>query len=223
MRQLLFPFSQGKFFGKSSSYELLPADTNNGGTVCTISVKVSHLILWCPLFLLPSIFPSIRDFSNEPSVHIRWPKYWSFSFTISPSSEYSGLISLKIDWLDILAVQGTFRNLLQHHSSKASIFWHSASLQSSSQKRRWPLGRPWPWLYGPLSAEWYLCFSTHCLDLSSLSCQEAIVFWFHGCSHCPVILEPKKKKSVSISTFSFYLPWSNGARCHALSFFNIQF
>ena len=86
----------------------------------------SHLILWYLLLLLPSIFPSIRDFSSDSSVHIRWPKYWSFSFSISPSSEYSGLISLKIDWFDLLAVQGTFRSLLQHHSSKASILWHSA-------------------------------------------------------------------------------------------------
>ena len=86
----------------------------------------SHLILWHPLLLLPSIFPSIRDFSNESSVHIRWTKYWSFSFSISPSSEYSELISLKIDWFDLFAVQGTFRSLLQHHSSKVSILWLSA-------------------------------------------------------------------------------------------------
>ena len=85
----------------------------------------SHLILWLLLLLL-SIFPSIRDFSNESSVCIRWPRYWSFSFCISLSSEYSGLISLKIDWFDLLAVQGTFRSLLQHHSSKASILWCSA-------------------------------------------------------------------------------------------------
>ena len=83
-------------------------------------------IIWCPLLLLPSIFPSIRDFSNESSVRIRWPKYWNFSFSISPSSEYSGLISRKIDWFDFLAVQGTFRSLLQHYSSKASILGHSA-------------------------------------------------------------------------------------------------
>jgi len=83
----------------------------------------SHLILWHPLLLLPSIFHSIRDFSNEFAVGIRWPKYWSFS--ISPSSEYSGLISLKIDWFDLPVVQGTFRSLL-YHSSKASILWHSA-------------------------------------------------------------------------------------------------
>ena len=86
----------------------------------------SHLILWHPLLLLPSIFPSIRDFSNESSVCIRWPKYCSFSFSISPSGEYSGLISLKIDSFDLLAFQGTFRSFLQHHSSKASILWCSA-------------------------------------------------------------------------------------------------
>ena len=85
----------------------------------------SHLVLGHPLLLLPSIFPSIRVFSSESVLHIRWPKYWSFSFSISPFSEYSGLISFKIDWFDFLAVQGTLKSL-QHHSSKASILWHSA-------------------------------------------------------------------------------------------------
>ena len=84
-----------------------------------------HLSLCCPL-LLPSIFPSIRVFSNESVYYIRWPKYWSFSFSISPSNEYSGLISFKIDWFDLLAGQGTLKSLLQHHSSKALILWHSA-------------------------------------------------------------------------------------------------
>ena len=86
----------------------------------------NHLILWCPLLLLPSVFPSIRDFSSDSSVHIRWPKYWSFSFSISPSSVYSGFISLKIDWFDLQAVQGTLRSLFQYHSLKALIIWHSA-------------------------------------------------------------------------------------------------
>jgi len=85
-----------------------------------------HLILWCPLLLSPSIFPSIRVFSDESVLHSRWPKYWSFSFSISPSNEYSGLISFRMDWLDLLAVQGTLRSLLQHHSSKASILQRSA-------------------------------------------------------------------------------------------------
>ena len=86
----------------------------------------SHLILCRPLLLLPSIFPRIRVFSNESALHMRWPKYWSFSFNISPSSEHPGLISLRMDWLDLLAVQGTLKSLLQHHSSKASILLYSA-------------------------------------------------------------------------------------------------
>ena len=86
----------------------------------------NHLILSCPLLLLSSIFPSIRVFSNESVLRIRLPKYWSFSFNTSPSNEYSGLISFRMDWLDLLAVQGTLKSLLQHHSSKASILWHSA-------------------------------------------------------------------------------------------------
>ena len=94
--------------------------------MCIESVMPSsHLILCRPLFLLPSIFPSIRVFSNESALHIRWPKYWSFSFNLSPSNEHPGLISFRIDWLDLLAVQGTLKNLLQHHSSKASILWRS--------------------------------------------------------------------------------------------------
>ena len=84
----------------------------------------NHLILCCPL-LLPSIFPSMRIFSNESVLHIRWPEYWSFSFSISPSNEYSGLISFRKDWLDLLGVQGTLKSLFQHHSSKASVLQHS--------------------------------------------------------------------------------------------------
>ena len=85
----------------------------------------NHLILCRPLLLPPSMFPSIRVFSNESVLHIRWPKYWSFSFSISPSNEYSGLTSFRMDWLDLLAVQGTLKHLLQHHSSKTSILWRS--------------------------------------------------------------------------------------------------
>ena len=86
----------------------------------------NHLIFCCPLFFLPSVFPSIGVFSNDSVLHIRWPKYWSFSFSISPSNKYSGLISFRIDWFDLLAVQGTVKSLLQHHSSKASILQCSA-------------------------------------------------------------------------------------------------
>ena len=86
----------------------------------------NHLIFCCPLLLLSSIFPSIRVFSSDLALHIRWPKYWSFSFSISPTNEYSGLISFRIDWFDLPAVQGTLKSLLQHHNSKVSILQHSA-------------------------------------------------------------------------------------------------
>ena len=91
-------------------------------------MQSSHLILCCSLLLLPPICPSIRVFSKESTLYMRWPKYWSFSFSVSPSNEYPGLISFRMDWLDLLAVQRTLKSLLQHHSSKASIFWRSAFL-----------------------------------------------------------------------------------------------
>ena len=103
--------------------------TNSRSLLKLISIKLmmpsNHLILCHPLLLPPSIFPSIRVFPNESVFHIRWSKYWSFSFTISPSNEYSGLICFRIDWLDLLAVRGTLKNLLQHHTSKASVLRHS--------------------------------------------------------------------------------------------------
>ena len=115
-------------------YHKHPIFTNSQSLLKLMSIKLvmpfnplilCHPLLLCrPLLLLPSIFPSIRVFSSESDLHIRWPKYWSFS--ISPSSELSGLISFRIDWFDLLAVQGTLKSLLQHHSSKVSILWHSA-------------------------------------------------------------------------------------------------
>ena len=111
-------------------YEGSLSITNSWSPPKTMSIESvmpsNHLILCRPLLLLPSIFPSIRVFSNESALHIRWPKYWSFSFNISPSNEYPGLISFRMDWLDLLAVQGTLKSLLQHHSSKASILQRSA-------------------------------------------------------------------------------------------------
>ena len=106
--------------------------TNSQSVLKLMSIKSvipsNHLILCHPLLLLPSIFPSIRVFSNESALHIKWPKHWTFRFSISPSNEYSGLISLRMDWLDLLAIQGTLKSLLQHHSSKASILWCSTFL-----------------------------------------------------------------------------------------------
>ena len=104
--------------------------TNSQSSLKLMSIESvmpsSHLILCCPLLLLPSIPPSIRVFSNESTLHMRWPKYWSFSFSIIPSKEIPGLISFRMDWLDLLPVQGTLKSLLQHHSSRASILRHSA-------------------------------------------------------------------------------------------------
>ena len=102
------------------------SNTNSTPGAYSNSYPSNYLMLCHPLLLLPSIFPSIRVFSNESVLRIRWPKYWSFSFSITPYNEYSGLISFRTDWLDLLTVQGTLKSLLQHHSSKALILWHSA-------------------------------------------------------------------------------------------------
>ena len=110
-----------------------------------------HLILCHPFLLPPSIFPSISGFSNESVLCIRWPKYWSFSFSISPSNEYSGLISFRMDWLDLLAVKGTVKSLLQHHWSKASILQHSAFFIAHDYT--WLLVKPYLWLDGSLLAK----------------------------------------------------------------------
>ena len=130
----------------------------------------NHLILWVPLLLPPSIFPSIRVFFIESGICIRWPKYRSFSFSISPSNEYSGLISFRIDWLDLLAVQGTLKNLLQHHSSKPSILqclaFFMVQLSLWYNIHTWLLEKPWLWLDAPLLVKKSLCFLICCLGWS---------------------------------------------------------
>ena len=120
--------------------------TNSQSLLKLMSIELvmpsNHLILGCPLLLLPPIPPSIRVFPNESALRMRWPKYWSFTFNISPSKEYSGLISFRMDWLDLFAVQGTLKSLLQHHSSKELILWHSAFFivqLSHSYMTRWTL------------------------------------------------------------------------------------
>ena len=141
-------------------------------TVCLSLLKLisiesvmpsNHHIVCHPLLLLPSVFPSIRVFSKESALRIKWPKYWSFS--TSPSNEYSELISFRIDWLDLLAVQGTLKSLLQHNSSKAHFFSTQPFLWSNTHIRTWLLEKPYLWPYGPLLAKWCLCFVIHCLDL----------------------------------------------------------
>ena len=136
--------------------------TNSQSSLKPMSIESvmpsSHLIL-CHLLLLPPIPPSIRVFSSEPALHIRWPKYWSFSFSISPSKEYSGLISFRIDWFDLLAVQGTLNSLLQHHNSEASILWHSACFIVQLSHPYMTTGKTIALTSWTLSAKYCLCFS----------------------------------------------------------------
>ena len=167
----------------------------------------NHLILYHPLLLPPSIFPSIRVFSNESVLLIRWPKYWSFSFNFSPSNEYSGLISARVDWFDLLAVQGTLKSLLQHHSSKTSILRCSAlSIAQLSQPcmttgktialNRWTfVGKVMSLLFKMLS-RLIIAFlpKSKCLLISWLQSPSA------------VILEPKKIVSYCFHCFPIYLP-----------------
>ena len=140
-------------------------------------MQSNHPIFCHPLLLLPSIFPSIRSCLKELALCIRWPssKYWNFSFSISPSNEYSGLIYFKIDWFDLLAVQGTLKSLLQHQNLKASILWCPAFVMVHFHICTWLQERLQAWLYRPLLAKWYLCFLIHWQDLSSLYWQETIV------------------------------------------------
>ena len=160
----------------------------------------SHLLLCCPLLLPPSTFPSIRVFSNESVLHIRWPKYWRFSFSISSSNEYSGLISFRMHWLDLLAVQGTLKSLLQHHSAKASVLQCSTLFilqlshpyitteKTTALTRRTFIGRVMSLLYNMLSR-----FVIAFLPVK----KRLLISWLQSLS--TVILEPCKIKSLTIS------------------------
>ena len=163
----------------------------------------NHLILCCPLLLPPSIFPSIRVFGNEIVLCIRWPKYWHFSFSISPSNEHSGLISFRIDWLDLLAVQGTLKSLLQHHSSKPSILWCSAFFIVQ-------LSHPYMTTGKTIALNRQTFFDNVMSLLFNMLSRSVIAFlprskhllfsWLQSPS--AVILEPPKIKSVTVSTVS---------------------
>jgi len=138
-------------------------------------VSDAIIILCNPLLLLPSNFPSLRDFSNESVLHIRWPKYWHFRFSVSPSNEDSGLISFRIDWFGLLAVQGPLKILLQHHSSKASILWCSAFFIVQLSHTYMTTGKTIAF-DGPLLAKWYLFFLICCLGWSQVFSQGASIF-----------------------------------------------
>ena len=183
----------------------------------------NRLNLCCPL-LLPSVFPSIRVFSNESAVHIRWPKYWSFSFSISPSNEYLGLISFRMDWLDLLAVQGTLNSPLQHHSSKASILQYSAFFIVQLSYPYMTTGKTVP------LTRWTFVSKVMSLLLNMLS-RLVITFlpkskWLLiSCLQSPsaVIWEPPKIKSLLFPLFPhiFAVKWWD--LMHDLSFLNVEF
>ena len=166
-----------------------------------LEMPSNHLVICCSLLLLPSIFPRIRVFFSESALHIRWPKYWSFSFSISSSSEYSGLISFRMDWLDLFAVQGTLRSLLQHHSSKASILWHSVffivqlsypymTIGKTIALTRWTFVGKVIFLLFNMMSRLIITF------LSRSKC--LLISWLQSPS--AVILEPLEIKSVTVST-----------------------
>ena len=183
----------------------------------------NHLILHRPPLLPLSLFPSIRVFSNESVLHIRWPKYWRFSFSISPSNEYSGLISFRMDWLDLLAVQGTLKSL-QHHSSKSSVLWHSAFFIVQLSHPHMTTGKT-----KALTRQNFVD-KVMSLLLNMLSrlvitflprSKRLLISWLQSPS--AVLLEPRKIKSDTVSTVSPSICHEVMARCHDLSFLNVEF
>ena len=202
--------------------------TNSWSLLKLMSIKSvmpsNHLIPCCPLLLLPSIFPSTRVFSNESALHIRWLKYWHFSFSISPSNEYSGLISFRMDWLDLLAIQGTLKGLLQHHSSKVSILPRSAFFIVQLSHPYTTTGKTialtmWTFVSKVIS----LLFKTLSrFDIAILPRSKCLsISWLQSLS--ALILELKKMKSDTFYIFPICLPWSDGTGFPDLSFLIVEF
>ena len=185
----------------------------------------NHLILCWPLLLLPSIFPSIRVLTNESALHIRWPKYWRFGFNISPSNEHPGLISFRMDWLDLLAVQGTLKSLLQHHNSKASILLHSAFFivqlshpymstgKTIALTRRTFVGKVMSLLLNMVSR----------LVIAFLPRSKLPFHFMAAVTICSDFGAPQNKVSHCFYCFPIYVLWRDGTRCHDLSFLNVEF
>jgi len=180
--------------------------TNSWSLLKLMSIELgmpsNHLILCHPLLLPPAIFPSIRVFSNESALHIRWPKYWSFSFSISPSNEYSGLISVRMDWLDLLAVQGTLKSLLQHHSSKASILqlltFFIVQLSHPCMTTGKTIALMRPIFVGKVISLHFNILSVLVITFLPRS-KCLLISWLQSSS--TVILEPKKVKCVTVSLY----------------------
>ena len=193
--------------------------------ICVKSMMPSsHLILCHPFLLLPPIHPSIRVFSNESTLRIRWPKYWSFSLSISPSNEHPGLISFRMDWLDLLAVQGSLKSLLQHHSSKTSILWRSAFFTVQLSHPYMTTGKTialirWTFV-GKIISLLFNMLSRLVITLLPRS-KRLLISWLQSSS--AVILEPSKNKIWHcFHCFPIYFPWSDGTGCHDLRFLNVE-
>ena len=180
----------------------------------------NHLILCCPLLFLPSIFSSIRVFSNESVLHIRWPKYWSFSFSISPSNECSELISFKIDWLDLLSVQGTLKSILQHHSSKASILRSSAFFVVQLSHPYMTTGKTIAWTIWEFVGKVMSLQSQLVKDFLPRSKHLLTLFLQ---SPSAMILDSKEINSVTFHCLPISFPWSDGSGFHDLCFLNVEF
>ena len=201
-------------------YRHLPKFTQTHAHWVGDAIQPSHLC--CPLLLPPSIFPSIRVFSNESALHIRWPKYWSFSFNISPSNKYSGLISFRMGWMDLLAVQGTLRSLLQHHSSKASILQGSALFivqLSQWYMTIWKTITLTRWTFVGKVMSLHFNMLSRLVITSLPRSKPLLISWLQSPS--TVIWKPKKVCHC-FHYFPIYLPWSDGTRCHDLSFLNFE-
>ena len=184
----------------------------------------SHLILCRSLLLLPPIPPSIRVFSSESTLCMRWPKYWSFNFNISPSNEHPELISFRMDWLDLLAVQGTLKSLLQHHSSKTSILQHSAFFTVQLSHPYMTTGKTIVLtrgtFVGKVMSLLFNMLSRLVITFLPRS-KRLLISWLQSLS--AVILDPPKNKVWHCShCFPIYFPWSDGTRCHDLSFLNVE-
>ena len=184
----------------------------------------NHFILCRPICLLPSIFPSIRVFSNESVLPISWPKYWSFSFNISPSNEYSGPISFRMDWLDLFAVQGTLKSLLQHHSSKASIFWHSAFFINQLSHPYTTIGKTISltrWTFVGKVMSLFFNMLSRLVITFLLRSKYLLISWLQSPS-AMILQPPQNRVSHCFHCYPIYFPWSDGTRCHDLSFLNVE-
>ena len=233
---IFYCFSSVQFSCSVMSDFLWPYEPQHAGPLCPSPTPGLHpnpfpISRWCHPTILSSVIPfspcpqspSIRVFSNQSELCIRWPKYWSFSFNISSTNEHPGLITFRMDWLDLLAVQGTLQSLFQHHNSKASIFRHSAFFRIQLSHPYMTTGKTiaftrWTFVGKVMS----LLFNMLCMLLITFlpRSKNLLISWLQLPS--AVILEPRKI-SHCFHCFPIYFPWSDGTSCHDLSFLNVEF